>query len=94
MLSHVRQVRQSCDGLMPVQLSIDQDLSRATAWTRAVGKQLPFATSVAINNVAFDARKAINSGTKGAFHVPIKFTQTAFLVQKSKKRQLTAYVYT
>ena len=78
---------------MPISLSIDQDLSRATAWTKAVQKQLPFATSVAINNVAFDARKAINAGTKGAFHVPVKFTQTAFLVQKSKKRTLAAFVY-
>ncbi len=78
---------------MPISLSIDQDLSRATAWTKAVQKQLPFATSVAINNVAFDARKAINEGTKGAFHVPVKFTQNAFLVQKSKKRSLAAFVY-
>jgi len=78
---------------MPIQLSIDQDLDRASAWSRSVGKQLPFATSVAINNAAFDARKAINSGTKGAFHVPVKFTQSAFLVQKSKKRDLTAFVY-
>ena len=78
---------------MPISLTIDQDLSRATAWTKAVQKQLPFATSVAINNVAFDARKAINAGTKGAFHVPVKFTQTAFLVQKSKKRSLAAFVY-
>ena len=78
---------------MPISLSIDQDLNRATAWTKAVQKQLPFATSVALNNVAFDARKAINAGTKGAFHVPVKFTQTAFLVQKSKKRTLAAFVY-
>ena len=78
---------------MPISLTIDQDLSRATDWTKAVGKQLPFATSVALNNVAFDARKGLNSGTKGAFHVPVKFTQSAFLVQKSKKKDLTAYVY-
>ncbi len=78
---------------MPISLTIDQDLSRATAWTKAVQKQLPFATSVALNNVAFDARKAINAGTKGAFHVPVKFTQNAFLVQKSKKRSLAAFVY-
>ena len=77
---------------MPISLTIDQDLSRATAWTKAVQKQLPFATSVAINNVAFDARKAINAGTKGAFHVPVKFTQNAFLVQKSKKKSLAAFV--
>lgn len=78
---------------MPLSLTIDQDLSKATAWTKAVQKQLPFATSVAINNAAFDARKAINAGTKSAFHVPVKFTQSAFLVQKSKKRDLTAFVY-
>ena len=78
---------------MPISLTIDQDLTKATAWTKAVQKQLPFATSVALNNVAFDARKAINAGTKGAFHVPVKFTQNAFLVQKSKKRSLAAFVY-
>ena len=78
---------------MPISLTIDQDLSRATTWTKTVRKQLPFATSVAINNVAFDARKAINQGTKGAFHVPVKFTQNAFLVQKSKKKSLAAFVY-
>ena len=78
---------------MPIRLTIDQDLSKATAWTKAVQKQLPFATSVALNNVAFDARKAINAGTKGAFHVPVKFTQSAFLVQKSKKKSLAAFVY-
>ena len=78
---------------MPISLTIDQDLSRATAWTKAVQKQLPFATSVALNNVAFDARKAINAGTKGAFDNPVKFTQSAFLVQKSKKKSLAAFVY-
>ena len=78
---------------MAIKLTIDQDLSKATAWSEAIQKQLPFATSVAINNSAFDARTAINSGTKGAFHSPVKFTQTAFLVQKSKKRELIALVY-
>ena len=47
---------------MPISLTIDQDLSKATAWTRAVQKQLPFATSVALNNVAFDARKGLTKG--------------------------------
>ena len=78
---------------MALSLTIDQDLSKATAWTKAVQKQLPFATSLAINDAAFDARKALNQGTKGAFHMPVKFTQSAFLVQKSKKRDLVAYVY-
>jgi len=78
---------------MPISLTIDQDLSRATAWTKAVQKQLPFATSVALNNVAFDARKSLHEGTKGAFNAPVRFTQTAFLVQKSKKRDLKVFVF-
>lgn len=79
---------------MPISLTIDQDLSKATAWAKAVAKQLPFATKNAINDVAFDARKSINDGTKGAFHKPVKFTQNAFLVQKAKdKRNVIAVVY-
>jgi len=78
---------------MALSLTIDQDLAKATAWTKAVQKQLPFATSVAMNNAAFDARKSLNEGTRGAFHVPVKFTQTAFRVEKSKKRNLIAFVY-
>jgi len=78
---------------MGLSLTIDQDLSKATAWTARVQKQLPFATSVAINNVAFDVRKSLNQGTRGAFHQPVKFTQSAFLVQKSKKRSLIATVF-
>jgi len=78
---------------MAIVLTIDQDLAKATAWTKTVKKQLPFATSVAINNTAFDVRKSLNSGTRGAFKSPVKFTQSAFLVQKSKKRQLFAIVF-
>jgi hypothetical protein len=79
---------------MPISLTIDQDLSKATAWTKAVQKQLPFATKNAVNEVAFHARAALNSGTKGAFHVPVKFTQSAFFTQKAKdKRNVIAFVY-
>ena len=78
---------------MAIKLTIDQDLAKATAWTKTVEKQLPFATSVAINSTAFDVRKAFNAGTRGAFSSPVKFTQSAFFVQKSKKRQLIAFVF-
>lgn len=78
---------------MAFTISIDQDLARASAWTKRVGKQLPFATSVALNNVSFDVRKSLNEGTKGAFHKPVRFTQRAFLVQKSSKRTLASIVY-
>ena len=79
---------------MPITLTIDQkDLGRATAWSSAVAKQLPFATSVALNDVAFKARIALNGSTNQYFNSPTKFTQSAFLVQKSKKADLTAIVY-
>ena len=82
---------------MAIEISIDQQgldaLRRASAWSAAVDKQLPFATSQAINAVAFDGRTAANKATIGYFNQPTKFTQTAFLVQKSTKRNLVAAIY-
>jgi len=79
---------------MAVTLTIDQQgIGLLQRRSEAVAKQLPFATSVALNNTAFDARKAINGATRGFFDRPTKFTQSAFLVQKSKKKDLTAFVY-
>ena len=79
---------------MAITLEIDQQgLQQATRWSAAVAKQLPFATSVALNDVAFKARQSLNGATKQYFQGPVKFTQTAFLVQKSKKADLTAYVF-
>ncbi len=71
---------------MGIALSIDFDVSKADAFTKAVKKQLPFATSLALNDTGFDVRQGLNQGTLGAFHKPVKFTQKAFLVKKSKKR--------
>ena len=79
---------------MAITLEIDQQgLAEATRWSGAVAKQLPFATSVALNDVAFKARQSLNGATKQYFQGPVKFTQTAFLVQKAKKATLTAYVF-
>lgn len=79
---------------MAITLTIDQgDLKRATGWPKAVAKQIPFATSVALNDVAFQARQSLNGATNQYFNSPTKFTQSAFLVQKSKKADLTAIVY-
>lgn len=79
---------------MAINITIDQQgiglLQRRSA---VVAKQLPFATSVALNNTAFDARTALNGATRGYFDRPTRFTQTAFLVEKSRKADLTAYVY-
>ena len=79
---------------MAITLDIDQQgLQQASRWSAAVAKQLPFATSVALNDVAFKARTSLNGATKQYFQGPVKFTQTAFLVQKSNKADLTAYVF-
>ena len=78
---------------MGIALTIDFDSAKADAYTKAVQKQLPFATSLALNDTGFDVRESLNKGTQGAFHKPVKFTQKAFLVKKSKKRQLIAVVY-
>lgn len=79
---------------MAITITIDQQgiglLQRRSA---VLAKQLPFATSVALNSTAFDARTALNGATRGYFNAPTRFTQTAFLVQKSRKADLTAFVY-
>jgi len=78
---------------MGIALSIDQDLKGFERFTKNYRKQLPFASSVAINNTAFDIRTALNKGTLGAFDKPTKFTQKAFLVTKSKKNNLVAHTF-
>lgn len=79
---------------MAILLTIDQQgLEKLSRFGSAVQKQLPFATSVALNAVAFDGRTAANGATVGAFNKPTRFTQTAFLVQKSTKRDLQAAIY-
>ena len=79
---------------MAITIDIDrQGLQQASRWSDAVAKQMPFATSVALNDVAFKARTSLNGATRQYFQAPVKFTQSAFLVQKAKKSDLTAYVF-
>ena len=79
---------------MAITLSIDQKgLEAAGRWSQSVARQLPFATSQALNSVAFDGRTALNGATRSYFNAPTKFTQSAFLVQKSTKRNLEAAIY-
>jgi hypothetical protein len=61
--------------------------------TDTMTKQLPFAISQALNKTAFDMRDAMNGATRQYFKNPVPFTQRAFLVNKSNKRDLTAKVY-
>jgi hypothetical protein len=74
-------------------LDIKSELPMAIRWTDAMTKQLPFAISQALNASAFDARTALNGSTRQYFDRPNRFTQSAFLVQKTNKRELEAIVY-
>lgn len=72
---------------------IDNIQKTAIKRTQAVQKQMAFASSLALNDTAFQARQSLNKSTVQFFNVPVKFTQSAFLVQKSNKRNLIATVY-
>jgi len=76
-----------------ITLNIRNELPKAVKWTDTMTKQLPFAISQALNSSAFDTRKALNGATRQYFDRPNRFTQTAFLVTKSNKRNLEAVVF-
>ena len=78
---------------MGIKLSIDQDLKGFERFTKNYRKQLPFATSLALNDTGFDMRQAFNKGTLSVFHKPTTFTQKAFLTTKSKKTNLIVHVF-
>ena len=78
---------------MGIQLSIDQDLKRFDRFLNNNRKQLPFATSLALNSTGFDMRNAFNKGTLSVFKAPTRFTQKAFLTTKSKKTNLVVHVF-
>lgn len=79
---------------MALSITVDTTgLEEAAKRSSVLAKQLPFATSLALNEVAFKARTALNGSTRQYFNAPTKFTETAFLVQKSKKTDLLAIVF-
>ena len=77
---------------MGLSLTIDQDLKGFDRFLNNNRKQLPFATSVALNNTGFDIRQSLNKGTLGAFDKPTTFTQKAFLIQ-NQKTNLVVHVF-
>ena len=60
---------------------------------RVQKKQIPFATSNALNDVAFMARKELRKQAGKKFENPIPFTLNGFQVVKSKKSSLTSIVF-
>ena len=78
---------------MGISLTIDQDFKRFERFLNNNKKQLPYATSLALNDTGFDMRQAFNKGTLTVFNKPTNFTQKAFLTTKSKKRNLIVHVF-
>lgn len=76
-------------------LSIDltSELPKALRWVGTVRNQMPFAVSQALNKTGFDVRKKLNTSTSNYFDQPVRFSQTAFLVQKGNKLDPTVLVY-
>jgi len=74
-------------------ITLDADLSGAINWSASIARQMPFATSHALNRTAFDIRQQLNHETGRYFDRPTRFTQTAFRVDKSTKQNLSALIY-
>jgi hypothetical protein len=56
-------------------------------------KQIPFATMLALNDVAFGSRKELQKQSHKKLDRPTPFTVKGFQVVKAKKRELTSIVY-
>ena len=79
---------------MNIRLSIDdKGIDKAKLFVATIKNQLPYATSQAINNVAFNMRKDLGQQTTRSFANPTKFTQSAFRYTRSTKANLVAEVY-
>lgn len=79
---------------MVVRLSIDDaGIDKAKLFIATIKNQLPYATSVALNSVAFNVRKDLGQQTTKSFVAPTRFTQTAFRYTKSSKTNLEATVF-
>lgn len=77
-----------------VKLTVKADVKKLTrSLSRMQHKQIPFATSKALNDTAFDARKDLMIKTVSHIDRPTPFTKKGFLVKKSTKRNLTAQVF-
>jgi hypothetical protein len=77
-----------------IRLSIDDaGIDKAKLFVATIKNQLPYATSVAINNVAFNMRKDLGQQTIKSFVNPTKYTQSAFRYTRSTKATLEATVF-
>ena len=72
-----------------MQVSVKSNVKEIAKWTtNAQKKQIPFATSVAINNTLFDLKKEMSKQMDKKLDRPTPFTKRGFLINKAKKNLL------
>ena len=76
-----------------LELSVSVDINGVERYLDKVQKQVPFAISQALNDVAFDSRKALRAQAIKKLDRPTKFTLDGFRVVKAKKTNLESVVY-
>ena len=76
-----------------MQIQLKADTKKLTKHLSFIQKQqVPFATSVALNQVAFDARLAVQTALPKKLDRPTKGLIKSVIVEKSKKKHLIARV--
>ena len=77
-----------------MKISIKDNIKDVTKQlNRVQKKQIPFATMLTLNDVAFMARKELRKQAEKKFKNPIPFTLNGFQVVKAKKSNLTSIVF-
>ena len=77
-----------------MRVSVKSNIDEVTKWTTNVQKkQIPFATSNAINKTLFQLRKEMMKQTVKKLDRPTPFTQKGFLVQTAKKTKLKGMLF-
>lgn len=72
-----------------MQINVKSNIKEITKFTTAVQKkQIPFATSVAINNTLFDLKKEMSKQMDKKLDRPTPFTKRGFFINKAKKNLL------
>jgi hypothetical protein len=76
-----------------MQVSVKSDIKKLTkALSTIQRKQIPFATSKALNATAFDARKSVQTALDLQLDKPTAYTKRGVQVEKSTKKNLVAQV--
>lgn len=77
-----------------INIKVDSSgINKAKLFVAQINNQLPFATSVALNQTARDVQQALKQQTTQSFANPVAYTKNAFRYTKSTKASLIAEVF-